>query len=122
MELKPWKIEYREGWNIHLCDFSIEIQDRIMKKIEQMKQPLQGRGLHHSRYQIEEVDQYRIAYIADEENRIKNIHFVGNHKQYEKWYTKEIGFHDSDVSEVANQPYLRFISLFSKTSQALLQQ
>lgn len=51
-----------------------------------MKRPLQGRGLHSSRYKVEEVGGYRIAFIQHETVRIKSIHFVGNQKQYEKWY------------------------------------
>lgn len=97
MELTPWKIEYRDGWDIHLHSFSIDVQERLRKKIEQMKQPLQGRGLHGSRYNIEEVDQYRIAYILDTQSQTKKIHFIGNHKQYEKWYSKVIGFHDESA-------------------------
>ncbi|HLC36402.1 MAG TPA: hypothetical protein VJK05_02235 [archaeon] len=51
-----------------------------------MKQPLQGRGMHSSKYQVEETGQYRIAFIEYKEEGIKDIHFVGNRKQYEKWY------------------------------------
>ncbi len=96
MDLRPWRIEYRDGWDTHLYGFSHDIQDRILKKIEQMKQPLQGRGLQHSRFLVEEVGDYRVAYSLDETNRTKEIHFVGSHKQYEKWYTQNIGFHDED--------------------------
>lgn len=51
-----------------------------------MKRPLVGRGLHFTRFLVEEAGQYRIAYIEDSKNRVKMIHFVGSHKQYEKWY------------------------------------
>ncbi len=94
MNLTTWKITYRQGWDVHYYSFPHAVQERIQKKIEQMKQPLQGRGMHGTRYMIEEVEQYRIAYILDNASRIKNIHFIGNHKQYEKWYTRIVGFHD----------------------------
>ncbi len=98
MDLTPWIVTYKEGWDILLHGFPHDIQDRILKKIEQMKQPLQGRGLHGSHFQVEEVGEHRIAYSLDSTNRIKEIHFVGNHKQYEKWYTQNIGFRDEDWS------------------------
>lgn len=52
-----------------------------------MELPLSERGLSSSRFYVEEVGQYRIAYIKDEKKRVKKIHFVGTHKQYERWYT-----------------------------------
>lgn len=53
-----------------------------------MKQPAKPRGLHASKYLVEEVGQYRIAYEADGEIHAKFVHFIGNHKQYEKWYNQ----------------------------------
>jgi len=51
-----------------------------------MKQESKPRRLHRSNYLVEEVGQYRIDYILDNKNLIKKIHFIGNHKQYEKWF------------------------------------
>jgi hypothetical protein len=39
--------------------------------------------------QVEETGQYRIAFYQNEETRTKEIHFVGTHKQYEKWYKEQ---------------------------------
>lgn len=86
MELSRWKIEFAPGWDRQFKKFDNSIQNQILKKIEQMKQPLRARGLHSSKYQVEETGQYRIALKIDELNRVKKIHFVGTHKQYEKWY------------------------------------
>jgi hypothetical protein len=86
LDLTPWKIKYKNGWDIYFCKFDPPIQKRILKKIEHMKQPLFARGLHSSALQVEEVGQYRIAFYPDEETKTKEIHFVGTHKQYEKWY------------------------------------
>ncbi len=88
MDLIKWKLEFKEGWDVHFKKFDKSIQTKIIKKFEQMKLPLQGRGLHSSRYRIEEVGGYRIAYIEDSALNIKRIHFVGDHKQYEQWYSK----------------------------------
>jgi hypothetical protein len=60
-----------------------------MKKFDHMKQPLRARGLKSSKSDVEELGQYRIAFYQDEEKHEKEIHFVGNHKQYEKWYKEQ---------------------------------
>ncbi|MFH1234873.1 MAG: hypothetical protein V1493_04655 [Candidatus Diapherotrites archaeon] len=86
MDLAPWKLEFKPDWGKHFKKFDSSEQKKILKKFGQMEQPLSARGLRSSRYQVEEVGQYRIAFIQDEESRTKKIHFVGNHKQYEKWY------------------------------------
>ena len=80
-------MEFHPGWDRHFKDFDRSVQKRILVKLEQMKQPLQARGLHESRFRIEEAGGYRIAFIQDDENRVKRIHFVGTHKQYESWYS-----------------------------------
>ena len=89
MDLRPWKVDLKPGWDTHFKKFDRLAQDRIIKKLDQMEQPLQARGLHSSKYHIEEAGQYRIAYEQNEETRIKEVHFVGNHKQYEKWYREQ---------------------------------
>ncbi len=87
MDLTPYRLDFKPGWDRHFKDFDKSVQQLILKKLEHMKQPLQARGLHSSRYRVEEAGGYRIALIQDDENRIKHIHFVGNHPQYEKWYS-----------------------------------
>ncbi len=80
---------FKKDWDKHFKKFDRETQQRILKKFEQMKQPLQARGLKASKAIVEEVGQYRIAFFQNEENHEKEIHFVGNHKQYEKWYKSQ---------------------------------
>ncbi len=90
MELLPWEVNFKPGWDKCLKKFDKETRRRILKKFDQMEQPLRARGMHSSRYQIEEVGQDRIGFIQDEATRTKRIHFVGDHKQYEKWYKEQI--------------------------------
>lgn len=90
MELAKWKIVFEPGWDRHFKKFDSTAVNRILKKFESMKQPLGARGMHSSRYMVEEAGQYRIAFIQDENAREKRIHFVGNHKQYEKWYMDDL--------------------------------
>ncbi len=87
LELSSYLLEFKPGWDRHFKDFDRAVQGRIQAKLDQMKQTLPARGLHSSRYRVEEVGGYRIAFIQDDENRVKRIHFVGNHSQYEKWYS-----------------------------------
>jgi mRNA-degrading endonuclease RelE of RelBE toxin-antitoxin system len=89
LELKPWKLVFKKGWDKHFKKLDNSTQQRILKKIEQMKQALQACGLKASKAVVEEVSQYRIAFYQNEEKRRKEIHFVGNHKQYEKWYKEQ---------------------------------
>ena len=86
VELKLWRLIFKKDWDRHLKKFDKTTQQRILKKFEQMKQPLRARGLKASRAVVEEAGQYRIAFYQNEETGEKEIHFVGNHKQYEKWY------------------------------------
>jgi hypothetical protein len=87
LDLTPYKIDFKPGWDCHFKDFDKSVQQRILAKFEHMRQPLQARGLHASRYHVEEVGGYRIAFIQDDVNLVKHIHFAGNHLQYEKWYS-----------------------------------
>lgn len=89
LELEPWKMSFKKGWDQHFKKFDKATQQRILKKLEQMKQPLQARGLKALKVVVEEVGQYRIAFYQNQENHCKEIHFVGNHKQYEKWYMQQ---------------------------------
>ncbi|MFH0973376.1 MAG: hypothetical protein V1817_01135 [Candidatus Micrarchaeota archaeon] len=84
MDLASYRVEFKPGWDRYFKDFDKSVQKRIIKKLEQMKRPLQARGLHASRFRVEETGGYRIAFIQDDVNRVKRIHFVGSHPQYEK--------------------------------------
>lgn len=89
MDLRPWKVVLKPEWDVHFRKFDKPVQQQIIKKLDQMEQPLQARGLHSSKYQVEEAGQFRIAFRQDEQTRTKEVHFVGNHKQYEKWYKEQ---------------------------------
>ena len=86
MSLNKWKIVYFASWDKYFKKFDTNTKSNILKKIQKMKLDLKPRRLHRSKYCVEEVGQYRIAYILDRANFIKKIHFIGNHKQYENWF------------------------------------
>lgn len=89
MDISAYALFFKPGWDRHFKNFDLSIQQRILRKLDQMKQPLPARGLHASRFKVEEVGGYRIAFIQEEEKKTKSIHFVGTHKQYEKWYSEK---------------------------------
>jgi len=89
LELVLWKLVFKNGWDKYFEKLDNSVQQRILKKFEQIKQPLQARGLKASKIVIEEVGQYRIAFYQNEKKQQKEIHFVGNHKQYERWYKEQ---------------------------------
>ena len=86
-DLRDWRLEFKPGWDVHFRKFDASVKRRILNKLDRMKQPLLGRGLKRSRYLVEEAGGYRIAFVEDEEARTKRIHFIGDHKQYQKWYS-----------------------------------
>ena len=59
----------------------------ILKKLLQLETKATSRHLKRGlSFFVEEVKQYRIAFKVDEKVKIKDIYFIGTHKQYEKWY------------------------------------
>ncbi|MFH1246938.1 MAG: hypothetical protein V1644_01025 [Candidatus Micrarchaeota archaeon] len=65
-------------------DNSVRI--RILKKLKQMEIKDEARHLEKGLpYFVEEVGQYRIAFILKSETSEKQIVFIGDHKEYEKW-------------------------------------
>jgi hypothetical protein len=86
--LAPWRLEFKPGWDVRFARFDRAVQRRILRTFDQMEQARVARGLHGSRFHLEEAGQYRIAFIEDEQTRTKRIHFVGDHKQYERWYRR----------------------------------
>jgi len=89
MDLNDWKVVFKPGWDKYFSKFDPSVQKQILKKIEQMSQPLRARGLHGSSYCVEEVGQYRIAFYENKELNIKEIHFIGDHTQYKNWYSNK---------------------------------
>ncbi|MEW5996241.1 MAG: hypothetical protein AB1657_01455 [Candidatus Micrarchaeota archaeon] len=84
-----YALEFDEGWEEYFGKLPSEIKVRILKKIEQIKQGLPGRHLHHGvPIFVEEVGQYRICYSQDEKRKTRKIYFAGDHKDYEKWIRK----------------------------------
>jgi hypothetical protein len=66
------------------------IQIKIAKKLLQMERAdFSSRHLKHGTpYFVEEIGQHRIAYIQDDKLMQRQVMFIGDHKEYEKWFKK----------------------------------
>ena len=81
-----YALKYAEGWDRHFAEFDNSLKLRILKKLEQMKGKEESRHLQHGLpYFVEEVGGCRITFKKDEETKTKEIYFIGDHKQYERW-------------------------------------
>ncbi len=81
-----YKIELHDNWEKYYVRLPPDIQKRVWKKVQQIKQGLPGRHLNLGvDYFVEEVGQYRICYKSFEDTQVRRFYFVGNHKDYEKW-------------------------------------
>ena len=81
-----YSLEFAEGWANCFEKLDKGMRERVWKKIQQLKTRMPARHLKQGlAFFVSEVGQYRIAYKVDEKRKVKTVHFVGNHKEYEKW-------------------------------------
>jgi mRNA-degrading endonuclease RelE of RelBE toxin-antitoxin system len=60
---------------------------KILKKLIQLEKENPARHLEKGLpFFVVEVGQYRICFELTEKK--KKVYFIGNHKEYEKWYSK----------------------------------
>ncbi|MFH0714382.1 MAG: hypothetical protein V1977_01335 [Candidatus Diapherotrites archaeon] len=65
------------------------MKDRVAKKIQKIAETPEKRHLKLGvSFFIGEVGQHRIVYRIFEEKKEVRFYFVGNHKEYEKWYKR----------------------------------
>lgn len=81
-----YSIEFDQRWEDTFLQLDKEMQRRVWKKIEQLKNPAKARHLKKGLpYFVEEVGQYRIIYGVFEERKTKRFYAVLLHKDYDKW-------------------------------------
>ena len=84
--MSPYSIEFADGWEKCFSKFDASVKQRLMKKILQLQYDLPARHLKKGLpFFVLELGQHRICYALDEKHSLKRLHFVGDHKQYEKW-------------------------------------
>jgi mRNA-degrading endonuclease RelE of RelBE toxin-antitoxin system len=82
--------EFDQGWPKLFQPLDRTIKERIAKKIKKVLEYPQKRHLKKAQFFVAEVGQYRIIYRVFEENKRIRFYFVGDHKEYEKWYKQAL--------------------------------
>ncbi|MBI5036660.1 hypothetical protein HZC09_04940 [Candidatus Micrarchaeota archaeon] len=86
--MEEYALGFGPGWDEHFKKFDLSVKQQIWKKILRLQRALKHRHLKHGNpCFVEKAGGYRIAFRVDEEGKTKKVVFVGDHKQYEKWYT-----------------------------------
>ena len=82
-----YKIEFDKEWDKYFEELPKDMQIRIWKKINKIKEGISSRHLGHGiGYFVAEIGQYRICYKSFENEKIVRFYFAGKHKDYERWY------------------------------------
>lgn len=84
-----FSIKFHPYWEKYFCILSKDVKIRVLKKIKSIS--VSPKSQRHLRFglpfYVSELGQYRITYkILGKENKII-FYFVGDHKEYEKWYS-----------------------------------
>lgn len=81
-----YSLEFDERWDAYFSKLDRSIQERLWKKIIQLKRDLPSRHLKKGvDLYVSEVGQYRLVYKLFIERNAKRLYFVGDHKEYERW-------------------------------------
>ncbi len=78
---------FDEDWPKYFGRLEKEAKERIAKKISKILVFPKKRHLgQKARFFVDEAGQHRIIYRVFDESKEVRFYFVGNHKEYEKWY------------------------------------
>ena len=68
------------------------VRERIKKRLEKLQTSHDVRTLKgHPDIWVLNIGDYRAFYLIDKNAKIKNIFFIGNHKEYQRLYEKMFG-------------------------------
>lgn len=82
-----YKESFDEKWPEYFNSLDHTIKERVAKKIKKILEFPEKRHLKKgARFFVDEIGQNRIVYRIFKENKEVRFYFVGNHKEYEKWY------------------------------------
>ncbi len=88
--MPPYSLAFDGDADEMFCKLDRSVRLAVAKKLVQMQRDdKRARHLEHgSPYFVEEVGQYRICFRLVEKDKHKQVLFVGDHKEYEKWLGK----------------------------------
>jgi hypothetical protein len=79
--------KYDEVWTEYFAKLDHESKIRVVKKIKKIRGFPKKRHLGgKANFFVDEVGQNRLTYRIFDEKKEVRFYFVGNHKDYEKWY------------------------------------
>ena len=79
--------EFDEKWPHYFDELENETKTRTAKKIKKvLEQPKKRHMKTGAAFFVAETGQHRIVYRVFEQEGKVRFYFVGDHKQYEKWY------------------------------------
>ena len=82
-----YKATFHKDWPEYFDRLEHTIKGRVAKKIQKILECPQKRHLSgEAKYFVDETGQHRILYMVFEEKQEVRFFFVGDHKDYEKWY------------------------------------
>lgn len=85
-----YNADYDEDWSKYFNPLEKEIKERVTKKIKKILEFPEKRHLKKGvNFFVAEVGQYRLLYRIFDENKEVRFYFIGNHKQYVKWYLNQ---------------------------------
>lgn len=83
-----YELFFHEDASDALLGLDNSVRLLLLRRIKRMRDEPPGRHLCHGLgFFVCEVGQYRVVYTCDGSN--KTIFFVGNHKDYERWYASQ---------------------------------
>ena len=81
-----FKVTLHEDAAKQLEKLDKSIREQLIKRFARMRGEPPGRHLKHGLdFFVENAGQYRIVYRIEENE--KKVYFVGDHKNYEKWFS-----------------------------------
>ena len=83
-----YTLKYDSDWDVYFQDVPDEIKKRFLKRREKFKK-FPTTSFRHSEkglpYFVDEIGQYRVCFISEEEEKLRTFYFIGKHKKYEKF-------------------------------------
>ncbi|MBU2100294.1 type II toxin-antitoxin system RelE/ParE family toxin [Candidatus Micrarchaeota archaeon] len=82
-----YKATFHKDWPDYFDKLENTVKEHVSKKIQKILEHPKKRHLGGgAKYFVDEIGQHRILYMVFEEKQEVRFFFVGNHKEYEKWY------------------------------------
>jgi hypothetical protein len=83
-----WNIEFAKEWDYWYSKLDNSLLEIVGKRLSRIQETDReyghlGKGLPF--FKDEFHDQYRICFRQDDKSKTRTLHFVGDHKQYERW-------------------------------------